>query len=196
MNDEAVQDLARRAGIVVEWEDVAGRRKVVAPDVLVRILGALGLPCGTRGDLAASRRLLVRNTTLQALPPLVTATAGRPTRLEVGASEPQRARLELEAGGWRDISLSPVRGRLRVPAITETGYHRLLIDDRDIVLAVAPSRCRTIDDAVPDARLWGLAAQVYSLRQPGDAGIGDAGGIAVAIFTSRDDQRGTPKTLA
>jgi 4-alpha-glucanotransferase len=178
MNDEAVQDLARRAGVVVEWEDVSGRRKVVAPDVLVRILGALGLPCGTRGDLAASRRLLVRNTALQALPPLVTATAGRPTRLEVGASEPQRARLELETGGRRDISLSPVRGRLRVPAITETGYHRLLIEDRDIVLAVAPTRCRMIEDAVPDARLWGLAAQVYSLRQPGDAGIGDAAGIA------------------
>ena len=54
----------------------------------------------------------------------------------------------------------------------------MLIDDRDIVLAVAPSRCRTIDDVVPDARLWGLAAQVYSLRHAGDAGIGDAAGIA------------------
>ena len=47
-----------------------------------------------------------------------------------------------------------------------------------IVLAVAPSRCRTIDDAVPDARLWGIAAQVYSLRHGGDGGIGDAAGIA------------------
>ena len=60
----------------------------------------------------------------------------------------------------------------------QTGYHRLLIDDREIVLAVAPSRCRTIDDAVPDARLWGIAAQVYALRHRGDGGIGDAAGIA------------------
>jgi 4-alpha-glucanotransferase len=178
MSDEAVQDLARRAGIAVEWHDFAGRPQVVGLDVLRRILAALGLPCETRGDLAASRRQLVRNTNLQALPPLVTATAGRPTRLDVGASEPHAARLELEAGGRRDMSLLPVRGRLRVPAIAETGYHRLLIGDRDIVLAVAPSRCRTIDDAVPDARLWGLAAQVYSLRQSGDAGIGDAAGVA------------------
>jgi 4-alpha-glucanotransferase len=178
MSDEAVQDLARRAGIAVEWHDFAGRPQVVGLDVLRRILAALGLPCETRGDLAASRRQLVRNTNLQALPPLVTATAGRPTRLDVGASEPHAARLELEAGGRRDMSLLPVRGRLRVPAIAETGYHRLLVDDRDIVLAVAPSRCRMIDDAVPDARLWGLAAQVYSLRQSGDAGIGDAAGIA------------------
>ena len=76
------------------------------------------------------------------------------------------------------LTSSPVRGRLRVPAISETGYHRLLIDDREIVLAVAPSRCHTIDDAVPDARLWGIAAQVYSLRHHGDGGIGDAAGIA------------------
>ena len=73
---------------------------------------------------------------------------------------------ELETGEERDVSLLPVRGRLRVPAIGETGYHRLLIDDRDLVLAVAPSRCHTIDDAVPDARLWGIAAQVYALRRP------------------------------
>ncbi len=75
-------------------------------------------------------------------------------------------------------ALSPVRGRLRVPAISETGYHRLLLEDREFVLAVAPTRCRTIDDAVPDARLWGIAAQVYSLRHCGDGGIGDAAGIA------------------
>ena len=178
MTDEVVRDLARRAGIAVEWRDVSGRQQVVGLEVLRRILAALGLPCTTRGDLAASRRELTRDTSLRALPPLVTATAGRPTRLEAGASAPHPARLELESGGRRDISILPVRGRLRVPAIAETGYHRLQIDDRDIVLAVAPSRCRTIDDAVPDARLWGLAAQVYSLRHAGDAGIGDAAGIA------------------
>ena len=178
MTDEAVRDLARRAGIAVEWHDCTGRPQVVAPDVLGRILAALGLPCSSRGELAASRRQLVRNASLQALPPLVTATAGRPTRLEAGGSEPRRARIEFETGGGRDISIVPVRGRLRVPAITEIGYHRLLIDDRDIVLAVAPTRCRMIEDAVPDARLWGLAAQVYALRQSGDGGIGDAAGIA------------------
>jgi 4-alpha-glucanotransferase len=178
MNDEAVRDLARRAGIAVEWRDIAGQPRIVAQDVLRHILAALDLPCGTRSELMASRRHLIRNTTLQALPPLVTATAGRPTRLEAGANEPRHARLEFESGGGRDISLLPVRGRLRVPAIAETGYHRLLIDDRDIVLAVAPRRCHMIDDTVPDARLWGLAVQVYALRQTGDAGIGDAAGVA------------------
>ena len=111
-----------------------------------------------------------RNTNLQALPPLVTATAGGRRGSMSERANRTGATVELEAGGERDISVLPVRGRLRVPAIGETGYHRLLIDDRDIVLAVAPSRCHTIDDAVPDARLWGLAAQVYSLRHAGDGG--------------------------
>lgn len=178
MNDEAVRDLARRAGVAVEWHDYAGRPQVVTPDVLRQILDALGLPCNTRGDLVASRKLLGRKSSVQALPPLITAIAGRPTRLDVGAGDARRALLRLEAGGERELSLSPVRGRLRVPAVSETGYHRLLVDDRDIVLAVAPSRCRTIDDAVPDARLWGIAAQVYALRNSGDGGVGDAAGIA------------------
>ena len=56
MNDEALRDLARRAGIAVEWHDYANRPHDVAPDALRRILAALGLPADTRGDLAASRR--------------------------------------------------------------------------------------------------------------------------------------------
>jgi 4-alpha-glucanotransferase len=178
MSDDAIRDLASRAGIAVEWKDFAGTPKTVAPDVLRHMLEALGLPCATRGDLLASRRLLQRKTSMQALPPLITATAGRPTRLDVGANEPSAAQLCLETGDVEDVQLSPVRGRLRMPAVSTPGYHRLLVDGREFVLAVAPRRCRTLDDAVPDARLWGIAAQVYALRHHGDGGIGDAAGIA------------------
>jgi 4-alpha-glucanotransferase len=178
VNDDALKDLARRAGIATEWDDFAGRPHVVAPDVLRPMLAALGLPAETRGDLAASRRAVSRRTSIHDIAPLVTATSGRPTRLEIGGNDPQPAKLELEQGGGRDICLVPARGRLRVPAIAETGYHRLLIDDREIVLAVAPPRCREIDDVVPDARLWGVAAQVYGLKSPGDCGVGDTAGVA------------------
>jgi 4-alpha-glucanotransferase len=177
MTDDGIRDLASRAGIGVEWNDFAGRSKTVAPDVLRHMLRALGVPCDSRGDVLASRKLLQRKSTVQALPPLITATVGRPTRLDVGANAPCDARLSLETGEAQDIQLVPVRGRLRVPPVNAPGYHRLLVDDREFVLAVAPRRCRTIDDAVPDARLWGMAAQVYSLRHQGDGGIGDAAGI-------------------
>ncbi len=178
MSDEIVRDLARRAGIAVEWQDYKGQPQVVAPPVLRKVLAALGLPAESGRELSSSRRLLTKRSSLADLPPLVTAVAGRPTRLDVGGSEAQPAELVLESGGTRSLALLPARGRLRVPAITEIGYHRLRVEDREIVLAVSPARCRSIEDVVPDARLWGLAAQLYGLSHPGDVGIGDLAGAA------------------
>lgn len=178
MSDEMLRDLARRAGIAVEWQDYAGQPQVVAPPVLRRVLAALGLPADTSRELSSSRRLLTKRSSLADLPPLVTAVAGRPTRLDVGGNEAQPAELVLERGDTRQVALLPARGRLRIPAIAESGYHRLHMEDREIVLAVSPARCRSIEDVVPDARLWGLAAQLYGLSHPGDVGIGDLAGAA------------------
>ena len=155
-----------------------GRPQVVSPAVLQRVLAALGLPADTSRELSSSRRLLTKRSSLADLPPLVTAVAGRPTRLDVGGSESQPAELVLENGETRQVALLPARGRLRIPAIAEIGYHRLCVEDREIVLAVSPARCRSIEDVVPDARLWGLAAQLYGLSHPGDVGIGDLAGAA------------------
>ena len=178
MSDEVLGDLARRVGIAVEWQDYAGNPHVVTPPVLKRVLAALGLPVDTSRDLSSSRRMLTKRSSLIDLPPLVTAVAGRPTRLDVGGNDPQPAELVLERGGTREISLLPARGRLRIPAVAEIGYHRLRVEDREIILAVSPARCRSIEDVVPDARLWGLAAQLYGLNHPGDGGIGDLAGAA------------------
>jgi 4-alpha-glucanotransferase len=178
MSDEALRDLARRAGIAVEWQDYAGRPKVVSAEALRRVLTALGLPADTSRELSSSRRLLTKRSSLADLPPLVTAVAGRPTRLDVGGNEAQPAELVLERGDSRQVALLPARGRLRIPAIVEAGYHRLHVEDREIVLAVSPARCRAIEDVVPDARLWGLSAQLYGLSHPGDGGIGDLAGAA------------------
>ena len=179
MNDDALRDLARRAGIAVEWRDISSQEHVVAPDILRRILSALDLPCATREDLEQSHQILERKPSIDTLPPLVMATVGIATSLDVETDAAISARLELEGGGSREVTLLPEQGRPSVPPIAEAGYHRLLLSERQIVLAVAPTRCRTINDIVPDARLWGISAQVYSLRQPGDAGIGDAAGVAL-----------------
>src|SRR4051794_28162346 len=139
MSDEIVRDLARRAGIAVEWQDYAGHPHVVPPPVLRKVLSALGLPADTSRELSSSRRLLTKRSSLADLPPLVTAVAGRPTRLDVGGNESQPAELVLERGDMRQIALLPARGRLRIPAISEIGYHRLRVEDRGIVLGGWPS---------------------------------------------------------
>ena len=132
MSDEVIRDLAHRAGIAVEWHDFPVGPRPSRPTFCVTSLRRSACPTRTRGDLLGSRRLLQRRSNVQALPPLITAMAGRPTRLDVGASDMHKARLSLEGGGTRDIAISPVRGRLRVPAISETGYHRLLIEDLNL----------------------------------------------------------------
>jgi 4-alpha-glucanotransferase len=178
MSDDLLRDLARRVGIAVEWRDYAGKPHIVPASVLRRVLAALGLPAETSRELSASRRLLTKRSSLADLPPLITAVTGRPTRLDVGGNEAQPAELMLEQGETRSISLLPARGRLRIPAISEIGYHRLRVEDREIVLAVSPARCRSIEDVVPDPRLWGVSAQLYGLRHDRDIGIGDLAGAA------------------
>jgi 4-alpha-glucanotransferase len=178
MSDRAVRELARRAGVEVEWANYAGEPRTVSVGALRRVLSALGLPCATKDDLTESRHRLAPASGLQGVPPLVTGVARRTIRLPVKTSKPLAARLLLATGDVRNVSAEPVGGGLEIPSIVQPGYHRLLIGNREIVLAVAPARETTIDALVPHSRLWGLAAQVYGLRRRGDGGVGDAAGVA------------------
>ena len=175
--DEALSDLAKAAGIAVEWEDAHGEPKTVAPEVLRRILGPLGLPADSKADIEASRASL-REAAVGVLPPLVTGQVGCPTVLPLRGG-PGRMRLTLEDGTGRDLEpeVEP-DGRLRLPAIDKVGYHRLVVGDAQTVLAMAPARCLGLPELVGQRRLWGAAAQIYGLRRPGDGGFGDLTALA------------------
>ena len=82
------------------------------------------------------------------------------------------------------VKLKAVDGVVLVPAIRIPGYHRLRYADRELGLAVTPKRCVTVDDIAPDRKLWGLMAQIYSLRRDGDGGIGDSGALAALAETA------------
>jgi len=174
MTDEAVRNLARRAGIAVDWTDASGGAQRVALPSLIRMLNALGLPCTTPGDLAESRHRIVER---QSVRPLLTATVGIQTPLP-GPELPGTAEITLEDGTVAPVKLRATEDGVAVPAIRIPGYHRLRYGDREMDLAVAPKRCVSVDDIAPDGRLWGVMAQIYSLRRPGDGGIGDSGALA------------------
>ena len=143
------------------------------------VLDALGYPCGNDDEIADSRNRLVVPEGLDGLPPLVTTVTGRAIRLPLDGDVPRRARLLLETGAARDLTPREAHNGIELPPISEPGYHRLLIGERELVLAVAPERAVAMADlASPGARLWGVAAQVYGLRRDGDGGIGDAGAVA------------------
>jgi 4-alpha-glucanotransferase len=190
--DDALRDLARAAGVQVDWENYEGKPREVAPGGLRSILSALGYPCASPGEIDDSMARLRPEPGVAGLPPLITAEEGAPTRLALhGGEAPRSALLLMETGGERDVRLHPYRNGVELPVISDPGYHRLMIGDRAIVLAVAPSRAASAGDLIlggpsedgeplgPEPRPWGIAAQVYGLRRGGDGGIGDLENVAL-----------------
>jgi len=156
MNDEAILQRARAAGIAVDWVDASDRPQRVPVASLQRILDAL--------HFAPSPEV----------PPLLTATVGGPIVVP-GVQQDTVGELQLEGEPARPLTISS-HG---IPAIDRPGYHRLRFASHEVTLAVAPPRCLTVGDIAPGERLWGLAVQVYSLRRPGDLGTGDTTAVTM-----------------
>jgi 4-alpha-glucanotransferase len=162
VNDEAVQDQAREAGIAVDWIDANERRQRVPAAALRRLLAALD---------HGGKRLPAR---------LITATAGTPTSF-LGLQRRQAAELTLEDGEKQSLVLDPARG---LPPIATPGYHQLHYADREVTLAVAPPRCLTLAEVLGSRKSWGLAVQLYGLKRPGDGGIGDTSALMALARTA------------
>jgi 4-alpha-glucanotransferase len=183
MNDSAIHELADAVGLMRDWIDANGRPQQVGSDALRNMLEALGFPCTSQAQCHDSHEQL--RHVRESLPPLVTGTVDQPLHLPPAPQLAGKAyRIEWEDGGGGDgqFGADAVDGA-QLPPIARPGYHRLHAGDIDITLAIAPPRCFGIADALhadhPDAaRLWGLGVQLYSLRRPGDGGIGDFSALA------------------
>jgi 4-alpha-glucanotransferase len=176
----AIETLAARAGFEVEWLDAHKSTQRVPESTLRVLLERLGLPCGNATQLKHSMTTLDAELSGRKLPPLITAEVDRAIALPVSAAKSgARYRIELESGAVIDGRFTSPKGEIALLSpISEPGYHALIINDHHTTIAVAPSRCYTIGDAwralhddAADAAppLWGVAAQVYGLRRPGDA---------------------------
>nr|WP_321985125.1 4-alpha-glucanotransferase [uncultured Lichenicoccus sp.] len=174
--DAGLQRLCAQAGVATEWHDIFGKTHQVAAEDLWLILAAIGLGIDDAHSAADRTQELERE--LRELPPLITAASGERISLPLGTCE---YRLALEDGetmvGWLepDLILGSSLDAPRVP-----GYHRLELPGRAICLAVAPDHCFSVSEALgrDDARAWGIAVQLYSLRRPGDGGVGDYAALA------------------
>ena len=175
MSDAVLTDLAEAAGLLVDWEDAAGAPQIVAPDSLRTILSAMGLACSSAAEIAESRERLQREAD-GAVRGFVTATAGNRVRLASASVAPPR--LVLEDGSDGEISVSQVEGGWSFEAPQTPGYHRLEVGGREVTLAVAPPRGFTLAEAAPGRRMWGVAAQLYSLRGRRSEPFGEFGALA------------------
>ena len=158
-----VTELAEAAGLAVRWHNFRNEAKEVPEDALRAVLGALGLPAGSDAEARESQGALAAQES--GLPPLITAASGSATPLPI---LPGRYELVLEDGTRRSGSTAAHAAGSVLPAVDEPGYHTLEVGGQQTTLANAPPRGFTVE-----GRLWALAAQLYGLRRPGDAGLGD-----------------------
>ncbi len=158
-------ELAAAVGVSTQWNNYRNDPQKVSEEALRRVLGALGLPAGSDAEISESRERLAEQQA--GLPPLVTAVEGEPTKLPL-----KRGPFELvfEDGTKLYGKTKEHAGGALLQAIELPGYHVLETAGQQTTLAVAPRRGFTVPET---ARPWALAVQMYSLRRPGDAGLGD-----------------------
>ena len=178
MSDQALVALAEEAGILTKWIDYRGEHQLVEAQTLRALLESLELSAASPSQIAESRARLAEEHAAAHWESLVIADPGLPFTNGSGSGQ-ARYRLIEEGGAIREgVAECGDDGRLRFAAVDAVGYHRVELDDREFTLAVAPRRCYGVGDAVGGRPLWGLTAQLYSLRRTGDAGIGDFTALA------------------
>ncbi|WP_204126730.1 4-alpha-glucanotransferase [Pseudomonas ogarae] len=172
MSDAQLEILASRAGLAVDWIDANGRAQKVSPAVLRSVLTGLGHPAGSAQEIDASLLQLQEAQQNHQLPPLITADVGVSLDLSRYFDAGTPCEIKLEDGATLNLNLD---ADAKLPGMVPVGYQHVSIQDQHFTLAVAPARCYSVADAVddPTPRAWGLSAQLYALRRPGDGGFGD-----------------------
>ncbi|HEY4174910.1 MAG TPA: 4-alpha-glucanotransferase, partial [Rhodopila sp.] len=170
VTDGEIDHLAGLAGIDPIWWDVDGGHHTVPVDTKRALLAAMRLPATTRGGLNDS---LARLTLQPSIPPTLTARYGQAIPIALGRPRPAWITLLREDGSLERFQTGG--GDLLLPP-QPIGRHRLLDEDRPehtCHLTVAPDTCYLPPALLADNRRFGIAAHLYTLRSPGDQGIGD-----------------------
>ncbi|MEG3615049.1 4-alpha-glucanotransferase [Isoptericola haloaureus] len=201
-----LRELAAAHGVLTEYHRFGGGIAHVSDATLVAVLTALGVAATTRQEVSQSLRRARDDEWRTVLPPTVVARQGDvhdlPVHVSDGASvhvwveldgaEPEarphelRRRRDLEQ---RDVFVTPreVDGRtvgratFAVPDDLPLGWHTVhaLTEGQEwsTTLVVTPARLELGDDIERD-QVWGVLAQLYSVRSRTSWGMGDLADLA------------------
>ncbi|WP_434676895.1 4-alpha-glucanotransferase [Pseudomonas sp. R1-18] len=172
MSNEQLERLATEVGVSVHWVDANAQPQTVSPDVLRKVLEALGYPADGSESIDASLTRLNNQRHGASAPPLLTVDEGKNLDLSDWFAPETPFTLHLDGGSSLEARLT---ANAELPALAPVGYQQLEIDGQQLTIAVAPKTCYSVAMATDSERAhaWGLTAQLYSLRRDGDGGFGD-----------------------
>lgn len=197
---ELLDQLARAAGIAPDWIEMNGTRHVVTGDTKTAMLGAMGLPVATGGDIRDSLERLAEARERRLLPvslaaghdaqPILPVAArrrlGGRVSLTIARDDGSTERLGIDLAGAPRLMATAADNRpapayqVKLP-IQPIGRHRLWLDDEPAivcVLTVAPLGCFLPERLASGGKVFGVAAHLYTLRSAGDQGLGDFSTLA------------------
>ncbi len=177
--DALLEQMADLIGISSAYTDAFGRSIETSHETRLALLAGLGLGVATEDEAQES---LARLDRLKAgiIPVVIAISADKPAQVRLrGAPGPLGWQLVREDGSIQEGTLATGATALELPALP-MGYHLLRIGGMEATLIAAPAHCWKPEPLERDARLWGLTAQVYSLRSERDLGIGDFSDVALA----------------
>jgi 4-alpha-glucanotransferase len=193
--------LARLHGIELAFEDAYGNRQEVTPDTLRALLGAMGCAVGSAGEVAECLAAGERASWERLLEPVTVLRAGQPLSVTLSVpagrgagrlrwrlvydSAPER-RGEAEPSELPEVERASLGGqafsrrRLALRLRPPPGEHVLEVEFAGsraaMAVIVGPERAFGVADLGRE-QLWGVSAQLYSLRSGRDWGMGDFGDL-------------------
>jgi 4-alpha-glucanotransferase len=198
MSAALIEQLARVRGIGDAYHDFRGELRYFSLETKKALLGAMQIPVDDmravqtairESELARWARLVPTVVTVRLPEPVLQFVAPAEAdwitlqytiALENGGERTGEGRIgsqrELERGGHDGNHV--VRREIGLPRDLPPGYHRMTvrIGDREPVAATlicAPAQCYQPPALANGGRLWGIVAQLYTLRSANNWGIGD-----------------------
>ena len=202
-------ELAALHGVATEYVDQSGVTRYVDERTVLAVLGALGVDVSTPERVAVALENRRLRDWRRTLPPVVVVRQGDPTTFWVHVPHWDAVRpwIELESGGivtditqvdrwvepaWVDARLTG-EATFEVPRDLPTGWHRLHVETSgstgvshaSTTLVVTPRQV-PLPASLGHRRVWGFAAQIYSVRSHASWGLGDLGDLAqLAAWSGR-----------
>jgi len=205
-----LDELANLCGLATQSWDWKGNPIHVGDATIVAVLHALGVDASSDAAIDAALAAQRDRPWRRALPPVTVTIQGQPAwvAVHVPAGWTAELRVTFEDGGGTDThqvdNWNPDRqidgqwvgeATFELPADMPLGYHKLVLtygdpdtgtrQQAEALLAVTPATLQPPHDG---RRIWGYAAQLYSVRSQGSWGIGDFDDLAALATWAGDTQ--------